>query len=108
MKEKELRQYATCSMCGKKIGESGMPMFWRIVVERHGIKLDAVSRQQGLTMMLGGHATIAMAMGADEEMTMPLIENHVLSICETCATESTCIGRLAELPSVIPSKEDEK
>ena len=100
MKEKDLRKYATCSMCGNKIGATRVPIFWRVKIERHGVKLDAVERQQGLTMMLGGHAGLAMVMGSDEEMTMPLIENHVLSICENCATQDTCIALLAELKSI--------
>ncbi len=52
MKEKELRKHATCAMCGNKVLASGLPLFWRVTVERFGVDLKAVSRQQGYSMML--------------------------------------------------------
>lgn len=66
MKEQELRAHATCSLCRQKIGASGLPLFYRLTVERFGVKLDAVRRQAGLEMMLGGAVRIAQAMGIDE------------------------------------------
>jgi hypothetical protein len=96
MKEKELRECATCALCGEKIGKSGMPMFWRVRIERHGIDLSAVQRQTGLAMMLGGHAGIAAAMGPDEEMTKPLMEPVTITVCEPCGTKSTMVAALAE------------
>ncbi len=96
MKERELRECATCAVCGEKIGKSGLPMFWRVRIERHGIKLDAVRRQSGLTDLLGGSAVLAMAMGADEEMTLPMMEPVALTVCESCCTKDVCIAYLAE------------
>ena len=101
MKEKELREAADCALCGKKIGAFGIPMFWRVKIERHGVKLDAVQRQQGLTMMLGGHAGLAMVMGADEEMTIPMMEPVTITVCETCGTKipGDCVAYMAECGS---------
>jgi hypothetical protein len=96
MKEKELRECATCAICGEKIGKSGMPMFWRVRIERHGVDLAAVQRQTGLAMMLGGHAGIAAAMGPDEEMTVPLMDPVTVTICDPCGTRSTMVAALAE------------
>ena len=96
MKEKELRECATCGICGEKIGKSGSPMFWRVRIERHGIDLSAVQRQTGLAMMLGGNGGIAAVMGPDEEMTVPLMDPVTLTVCETCCTKSTCVAALAE------------
>lgn len=99
MKEKELRACATCALCRKKIGASGMPLFWRVRIERHGIKMDAVKRQAGLEMLLDGHVAIAQAMGADEEMTIPVMDPIEFTVCETCATDyrqAHCIAALAE------------
>ena len=96
MKEKELREAADCALCGKKIGASGIPMFWRVTIERHGVKLDAVQRQQGLTMMLGGHAGLAMVMGADEEMTIPMMDPVTITVCEDCGTKNTCVAMMAD------------
>jgi len=96
MKEAELRKHATCSICGKKIGESGVPMFWVVTVERFGLNAGAVQRSQGLAMMLGS-ASLGMVMGADEEMTIPMMDKLMLTVCETCCTKSTCIAALSEL-----------
>lgn len=104
MKEIELRQYADCSLCGEKIGASGIPMFWRVTVERFGINLKAIQRQTGLAMMLGGSAKLALVMGPDEEMTMPMMEKVTLSICENCCTVNHCVARLAELETVVKPK----
>lgn len=97
MKEKELRECATCAICKRKIGKSGMPMFWRVNIERHALKLDAIRRQQGLAMALGGRALLASIMGPDEEMTEPLMEPKTITVCEDCCTHDTCVAQLAEL-----------
>jgi len=57
---------------------------------RHGIHLDAVRRQDGLTAMLDGHAGLAMVMGRDEEMTQVLSE-RTITVCETCAAKPTSV-----------------
>jgi hypothetical protein len=102
MKERELRAHATCSMCRKKIGESGMPLFYRVTIERFGVKLDAVRRQTGLEMMLNGHVAIAQAMSPDEDMAVPVMEKLVLVVCETCSTmRSCCVASLAERESTV-------
>lgn len=94
MKEKELRKCATCAICGNKIGKSGMPMFWRVKIERHGIDAGAVQRATGLGMMIG--AGLAAVMGPDEEMTVPLMDPVTVTVCEMCGTKSTSVAALAE------------
>lgn len=102
MKEHELRAHATCSLCRKKIGATGIPLFYRVTVERFGVKLDAVRRQAGLEMMLGGHVRIAQAMGPDEDMATPVMEKLVLVVCESCSTEQWhCVAGLVEIESTV-------
>jgi len=86
MKERELRQHATCSLCEEKIGHTGLPLFWRVKIERFGIDMRAVQRQTGLAMMLGGNAAIAAAMGPDEDLAA-VIDEVTLTVCETCAVD---------------------
>lgn len=96
MKEAELRQHATCSLCHKKIGHTGLPLFWRVTVERFGVDLMAVQRQQGLGLMIG--APLAAIMGPDETMAEPVMEAKVLTVCETCACERDLpVAALAEV-----------
>lgn len=94
MREAELRESATCALCGQLVGLTGLPLFWRVRIERHGIDLAAVRRQSGLALLLG-NADIAMAMGPDEDMTTPLMEPITLTVCETCGTRDTSIAYLA-------------
>lgn len=102
MREQELRAHATCSLCRQKIGASGIPLFYRVTVERFGVKLDAVRRQVGLEMMLGGSVRIAQAMGPDEEMTLPMMDPLVLVVCEPCSTgRECCVAQLAETESTV-------
>ena len=96
MREAELREVCTCAHCGKKIGETGLPLFYRVTIERHGIDLKAVQRQQGLTMMLGGNAAIAQAMGADEHLTIRLVDPFTVTVCEPCSQLDVPLMRYLE------------
>lgn len=96
MRETELRQHATCSLCSKPIGHTRLPLFWKVTVERFGIDLLALQRQQGLGLMIG--APLAAVMGPDETMARPMMEPKVLTVCETCACErSLPVAALGEV-----------
>jgi len=94
MRETELRDSASCALCGRLVGKSGLTLFWRVRIERHGIDLAAVQRQTGLTLLLG-NASLALAMGPDEDMTTPLMEPITFTVCEPCGTRDTSIAYLA-------------
>ncbi len=95
MREKELRESARCIGCGKAFGHTGLPLFWRVTIERFGVDMRAVNRQQGLTMMLGGNALLAQVMGADEEMAT-LLSSEKVTLCEECAMKEQNIAWLSE------------
>jgi hypothetical protein len=97
MKEAELRKHATCALCGNKVLAAGMPLFWRVTVERFGIDMQAARRQQGLGLMLGG--ALAMHMGPDEDMAKPMMDAVMLTVCESCALDRHCVAALAEVGS---------
>ncbi len=103
MMELELREHATCVLCGNKIMASGIPLFWRVTVERFGVDLRAVERQQGLTMMLGD-PYLASVMGPDEDMATPFMPPVVLTVCEPCALSPD--RHLAELVQAAMEKEE--
>lgn len=96
MREDELRERAICSACSQPIGHAGVPIFWTLRIERHGVKAGAVTRQDGLTAMLSGNAALARIMGPDEEMTTPLMKPVTVTICEKCSVEEVCIAALVE------------
>lgn len=86
MKQAELRKHAKCSLCRNPIGHSRLPLFWRVTVERFGIDLRAVQRQDALGTFIGNTA-IAAVMGPDEDMAAPVMDPVTLTVCETCACE---------------------
>lgn len=85
MKRDELLQHTTCDLCNRKIGSSGLPLFWRLRVERFGIDMQAVRRQDGLGAFLGHHG-IAAVMGPDEDMAKQILD-ATLTVCEPCAMD---------------------
>jgi len=86
MKEAELRMHATCGLCKKPIMNGGLPLFWRITIERFGIDVSAAKRQDGLAQLLGSSA-LANVMGTDADMASPVMEPTSISVCEPCAME---------------------
>ena len=104
MKEKELRKHAYCSKCKKKVGHTGLPMFWTVETVRHGINPEAVLRQDSLAKMLGGNGTLAAAMGPDEDMSQELLRAQI-TLCENCAME---IASLLESCGVFDSHRTEE
>ena len=97
MKERELRECATCAVCGHLIGKASLPVFWRVRLEYHGVDVKAVQRQQGLAMMLGGNGMLAAVMGPDEEMTKPLMEPGAITVCHDCGMKGVTVAELADM-----------
>jgi hypothetical protein len=95
MKEKELREAAECARCHKKIGASGLPLFWRVRIERYGLDVRALERQQGLAMIVGS-AALAQVLGPDEDLATPVMDPVTVTICESCCTEPLILAAIAE------------
>jgi hypothetical protein len=91
MKEAELRTHSQCFVCDKKIGQLPIPIFNIIEIERFVLKIDAVKRQQGLAMQLGGNGILASVMGPDEDMAQSMAKNKVM-VCDDCI-----LSRMPEL-----------
>ncbi len=97
MKEKELRKHAICSICGQKIGHTGLPLFWTLVIERHGIKMEVIRSQDGLAALLGSGSELAQVVGTDAPMTVTVLGPITVTVCEACAAGDICLMQLAEL-----------
>ena len=93
MKEAELRRHTTCDACHGKVLASGLPLFWRVKVERFGVDMRAAQRQDGLAAFIGSTA-LASVMGPDEDMAKPVMAPHVLTLCEPCAMKPLPLGLL--------------
>lgn len=88
MKEDQLRQHNQCDLCHKKLGETGTPLFWTLQVNRYGLDMAAIQRQQGLALMLNGNGLLAHHMGPNEDLAKPVMEPITLTVCEPCAMEN--------------------
>lgn len=91
MKRKELvEQHAECDVCRRKIGQTEVPLFYKVTVERFGLDARAIQRHTGLEMMLQSPA-LAAVMGPDEDLAMQLMEPTVVTVCETCSHEERAV-----------------
>ncbi len=89
MKESELRENATCALCGLRIGHAGIPIFYRVKLETFGLKIDAIKRKTGLEMMMDGNSALASVMGPDEDMAEPIGDALSFTVCQSCYTEKS-------------------
>lgn len=74
-----------CCLCGNGVLHTGVPLFYRITIERMGADRHAIERQTGLEMMLGGQARLANVMGPNENMAN-VIDTFVNKglVCHSC------------------------
>lgn len=91
MKEAELRKHATCSRCREKVLHTGLPLFWRVTVERFGVDIAAAKRQDGLGRFLGS-SVLAEVMGPNQDMATLLMGPVTLTLCETCAMDNSSVA----------------
>lgn len=80
-KQSDLR---ACAVCTRGMMHAGLPLFYRLRVERFGIDMRAVQRQHGLEMMMGQAAPLAAVMGPNDDIARVLDGPRDLLICETC------------------------
>jgi len=97
MKADELRAAAECARCRKKIGAAKLPFFYRVRIERYGIKRDAVMRHSGLEMMLGGAAPLAEILGPNEDLAIEVADPAEVTICDDCGMSDVMVAVLFEI-----------
>lgn len=104
------RDIRPCDLCGKKLCHTGLPLFWRVRIERMAIDMKVAQQLDGLSMFLGS-SRMAEAFAPSTEFVKPMHEPDELLICEECALpgrESDCIARLAEIASESKQKRETK
>lgn len=78
-------EFGNCHYCGQGVMHNGIPIFYRLTIETHGINVHKTQQQVGLEMMLGGNAVIAAALG-DRDITEQLGMSTVTA-CHSCVME---------------------
>jgi hypothetical protein len=94
MKEKEIRERATCGNCGKKFGAAKALWFYVVKIKQYAINVPALKRQSGLEQFFDGNVQIARAMSPDEDLAK-MMHKRELTICDTCANTDVRISFLA-------------
>jgi hypothetical protein len=100
------REIEACVCCGKGMAHAGNIDFVRVTLQRFLIDPGAVRRQTGLEMILGGGgdpasghdrmaATIAHAMGPDEDIGIAVAAPVSVLICQPCALRA-CVLEMLE------------
>ena len=84
MKEIELRRHLKCDCCGNVINHSGIPIFWKVKVDRFMVDASAVNRQRGLGLFLGSQS-LASVMGPDEDLAKSIMDPREITLCDECA-----------------------
>lgn len=97
MNQSELQKATICGLCRKPFGHTGLPLFWRVRIERHGVEMDKVRRQDALATLVGSQG-IASALSPFDQMTQPMMEPVEITVCETCAL--TCDHPIAVIAEI--------
>lgn len=100
-------EFTKCKGCGKGVAHTGLPIFWRVKIERMGIDGNAVRQTDAMERYFGGHAGGSMGQSAlavsrvfqDPIIAKPIdgIEPVTALLCETCSTKPLPLALLAEV-----------
>lgn len=87
--------FKPCVMCGKGVMHTGIPLFYRVKVERFGILANEVQRTHAMEQFMGGHVAIARVFH-DPELTQSVMPEISGLVCESCSVRPTMLAGLVE------------
>ena len=87
--------FTPCAICGKGVAHTGVPLFYRVRIERMGIDHRAVQHASGMEQYFGGAVAIARVF-ADPEIASRIGDETTILVCESCSVESHPLAMLAE------------
>ena len=76
-----------CSACGHGLMRNGLPLVWRVTVERIGIDARMVKRQAALETLVGSPA-IASVMTDVSDFGVKIAGPITMIVCEECALKN--------------------
>lgn len=97
LKERELVALGDCAVCGKKLLEGGLPLFYVLEISRAGFEAGAIRRRAGLGVMMGNDA-LAQVFSADEDLAKVIDGPRRVVVHETCA------GKIAHLVQLLEER----
>jgi hypothetical protein len=106
--EIQRRDLRKCGLCEKGLMHTGLPLFYRVTIERFGVDAGAVRRLQGMEMYLGS-PQLADVFSTGEPLAKPIFGPDSIYVCESCSMESIhCIAALHERMPAEPEEEAPK
>lgn len=89
-------EFKPCASCGEGIMHAADITFFKLNVQYMIVDIDAVKRQHGLEMMMGGASPIAQVLGPNEDIAVPAGDPEEILICLQCSLKLN-IWELIEL-----------
>lgn len=90
------KDFKPCAICRKGVMHTGLPLFWRVHIERMGVDMKAAQRQHGMEQFFGGAVAIADVFNDGASIGKPMDEGKTVLVCETCAMVDMPVAVLAE------------
>lgn len=90
------KDFKPCAICHKGVMHTGLPLFWRVHIERMGVDMRAAQRQYGMEQFFGGAVALADVFSDSAPIGKPMDEAKSVLVCETCAMADMPVAVLAE------------
>ena len=85
-----------CALCGKGVMHTGVPLFYRVKIQRMGVDVGEVRRTSAMESFMGpGGLAIARAL-YDGAIAKPLTDEQTALVCEDCSLQPHLFAMLAE------------
>jgi len=91
-------EFKPCALCGKGVMYTGLPLFYKVTVQRMGIDIREVDRAAGMERFMGGHVALARVFH-DPDIANPIGTPVESLVCEDCAMEPNILAQLNESTS---------
>lgn len=85
-KKMKVGDFRPCARCGKGMMHTGLPLFYRVTIQRMAIDMREVHRADGMEKFFAGHVGIARVFH-DPDIGIPFAESVTVLVCETCANQ---------------------
>lgn len=95
--------FKPCAFCGQGVMHTGLPLCYRVRVERIGIDMREVNRSAGMEQFMGGNVALARIFH-DPDIAHPIGDPVESLVCEKCALEPQILALLNEAKEKDPSQ----
>lgn len=79
--------FKPCVLCGKGVMHTGLPLFYRVKIERLGINVGEVQRAHGMEQFFGGAVGVARVFH-DPDLTTVVMPEVEMLVCEDCSVRA--------------------